>query len=247
MHYRITALLIAALLLAGGCATPETWEHVSPDPEGYRDYVESVTAAYRRADDSVVICVTGQKAAVPPLVFGRLPVEPFSLVLPADATARVQSGEHAVLPRFVPSPAEIGGPCPAPDTAGAALPVRVVQSRDFGHPEFERIPDAALAEALASQPETPAVVVFMSEGWWRPGRRPDTDTENWWRAAHAPSLVFVDTRPRFDGTRAVLVDPGLRPAKGNAAYIVALPAALALDIIALPLFFITLATGIYGG
>jgi hypothetical protein len=247
LHIRLCTFLFGLVLLTGGCATPETWERVSPDPEGYRDYVQSVTAAYRQADGNVVICVTGQKAAVPPLVFGRLRVEPFSLILPADAGSRVEPGEHAALPRYVPAPSEIGGPCPENSAAGIPLPVRVIESRDAGHPDFDWIQDEALAEAIASQKEVPAVLVFMSEGWWRPGKRPDTETEGWWREAHAPSIVFIAARPRFDGARAVLVDPGLRPVDGNPAYVAALPAAAVLDILAFPIFVVAVVTGAYKG
>lgn len=247
LHYRNLAFLFGAALLTGGCATPETWERVSPDPEGYRDYVESVTAAYRQADDSIVICVTGQKAAVPPLVFGRLPIEPFSLIVPADAGAHIQPGEHATLPRYVPAPSEIGGPCPATGAAAVPLPVRIIESRDLGHPDFDRIPEEALAEAIASQPELPAAMVFMSEGWWRPGKRPDTETEGWWREAHEPSIVLIAANPRFDGARAVLVDPGLRPVDGNPAYVAALPVAAVLDILAFPVFVVAVVTGVYKG
>ena len=102
-----------------------------------------------------------------------------------------------------------------------------------------------MAAAVAGQPEVPTVIVFMSEGWWRPGKRPDTETENWWRAAHDPKIVYVDPRPRFDGARAVLIEPGLRPARGNPAYIAALPPAVVLDVLMLPVFLISVAAG-YG-
>lgn len=211
--------------------------------------MESVTAAYRQADGSVVICVTGQKAATPPLMFGRLPVESFSVILPADADAdaRIQPGEHTSLRRYVPGPAEIGGPCLETGAAGTAVPVRSIESRDLGHPAFERIPEPAVAEAIAGQTEVPAVIVFMSEGWWRPGKRPNTETEGWWREAHAPSIVYIADRPRFDGNRAVLVDPGLRPVDGNPAYIAVLPVAAVLDILAFPVFVVAVVTGLYKG
>lgn len=246
-NFRILILAPLLALATAGCAVPNTWEKVSPDSEGYRDYVESVTAAHRRSDGSVVVCVTGQRAATPPLVFGRLPVEPFSLILPADAGDRVEPGEQASVRRYVPAPAEIGGPCPEPTTSDTALPVRIVQSRDIGHPDFDYIPEPAMAEAIAGQPEAPAIVVFMSEGWWRPGDRPDTETEGWWREARDPKIVYLDLLPRFDGSRAVLIEPGLRPAEGNPVYIAALPAAVVQDVLMFPIFVIAVATGIYEG
>lgn len=239
--FRIFVLAPLLALATAGCATPNTWEKVSPDPEGYRDYVESVTAAHRRSDGGVVVCVAGQRAATPPLVFGRLPVEPFSLILPADAGARVEAGDHASVRRYVPTPAEIDSRCAEPTAPGMTLPVRIIHSRDLGHPDFDWIPEPALADAIAGQPEVPAIVVFMSEGWWRPGKRPDTESEGWWREDRDPKIVYVDPRSRFDGARAVLIEPGLRPAEGNPAYVAALPAAVVLDILMVPLFVISVA------
>ncbi len=247
LPYCLRLLILAAAITAGGCATPNTWEKVSPDPEGYRDYVESVTAAYRRHDGSVVVCVTGQRAATPPLVFGRLPVEAFSLILPADATARIETGDHASVRRYETAATEVEGPCPEPAAPGTALPVRIVHSRDIGHPVFHWIPEPAMARTIAGQPEVPAIVVFMSEGWWRPGKRPDTESEGWWREDRDPKIVYVDSQSRFDGAQAVLIEPGLRPADGNPAYVAALPAAVVLDILMAPVFIIAVATGVYEG
>ena len=244
---RIVVLVPLLALATAGCAIPRTWEKISPAEEGYRDYVESVTAAYRQDDGSVIVCVTGQRAATGPLVFGRLPVEPFSLRLPVDAAAQVDPGEHASVRRYVPPASAVGGPCPRAEVAGASLPVRIVRCRELGHPAFDRVPEAAMAAVIADQPLEPAILVFMSEGWWRPGNPPDTETEGWWRNDRDPKIVYVDSEPRFNSARAVLIEPGLRPVAGNPLYVAALPAAAALDILTIPVFIVAVVTGVYKG
>ena len=245
--FRIFILGPLFALATAGCAVPNTWEKISPGPEGYRDYVESVTVAYRRVDGSIVICVTGQRAATPPLVFGRLPVEPFSLILPADAAARVEAGDHASVRRYELAATEVEGPCAEPATLGVALPVHIADSEEFSNRVFDLFPEPAVAETIARQPKVPTIVVFMSRGWWRGGGPPDSQPEGWWRENHDPKIVYVDPQPRFDGARAVQIEPGLRPAKGNPAYIAALPAAVVLDVLMFPIFIVAVATGIYEG
>ena len=242
---RIMAVAWAASMAAA--CTANTWERISPDPAGYTDSVKSVTSAHRGDDGSVVICVTGYPAS-PPAVFGSNPVEAFSLILPAETTGLVPvearplrrrddraATVHPTIRRYDLAATELAGPCRDPKVSGIAVPVHTIRHSDLGyesHESFSEIPAAAVAGVIERQATPPAVYAFITYEFG--GRR--------------AKVVYVAAKARFDGVRAVLIEPGVRrPVKGNPLYIPVLPVAAVLDVLTVPVFIFAVVTGIYRG
>lgn len=227
---RIMALAWAASMLSG--CVYNVWEKVSPDPQGYSDTVDSVTAAYLRDDGHVVVCVTGN-LATPPLPFGDFPDEAFSLILPADTGGRLAvDDEHASLRRYGLAAADVAGACADSTAPGTPLPVHAVGPGDLGHSEYKSfhfISDADLAELFDSRGGPPAVFVYRS------------------RSSGFPWIIYVASEARFDGARAVLLERNRRPVKGNPAYVVLLPAVFVFDVlVTVPVLLLAIAFGYHG-
>lgn len=223
---RIMALAWAASMLAG--CTANILERTSPNPNGYPDQVTAVTSAHQRDDGSVVVCVIGKPGAIPAFTLaGGSPDEAFSLILPADTTGRLTIDRaHASLPRYLPGVADAAGACADRAPPGTPLPVHAVTNGDLGYPEHERltnIPDAALEDLFDSRAGPPAIYVHT------------------WSPADYREIIYVAPEARFDGARAVFMEPGRRPAQGNPAYIAALPVAVVVDVLMAPvyLYYIT--------
>ncbi|MDH3703977.1 MAG: hypothetical protein OEU46_21995 [Alphaproteobacteria bacterium] len=212
--------VVSAVAVAAGC-TANTWEKISPNSEGYWDHVEAVTSAGRRDDGSIVVCVIGRPAAVPPFV-GDRQAEAFSLVLSAEIAGLVAIDAHPYMRRYRLTKADVAGPCQGSVADASAVPVHTFRHGDLGYPEgdrFNRIP-TAVGAFIEHRASPPAVYVFMTN-------LSGNKTAN---------IVYAATEARFDGGRAVLIQPGQRPVKGKPGYIAALPVTVVVDVLLLPVY-----------
>ena len=78
---------------------------------------------------------------------------------------------------------------------------------------LKKIPDATLAALFDSRAGPPAVYVYV------------------YKSSGYPEIIYVAPEARFDGARAVHIERGPRPVKGNPAYVVVLPFAVVFDVV----------------
>lgn len=219
-----TALTGAMLLVStlSGCATYNTAQNIRPwgDEAMDMDSVAEVTAAWREADGTLRICVTGTPAERSENMAMLFPGADYGIVFPAGlyetgaADAPKLYRTKAAEPTFNPTAAEIEGPCPTPPTGSAAVPVRHVRPGDLGVDSFAFAKGAALATLFASEPAGPAIFEF---------------------ADHPSSYIYYRAgAPSFDGSAVVEIGLAPRAVEPRPAWILALPFALVFDVATSP-------------
>jgi hypothetical protein len=217
-------LAAAALILPlAGCATSLTMERISPT-EKYSDFVSDVTSAHRLPSGAVVLCVVGRPARTPSPFGGGYTA--FSVTLPPHASPTMPKSIRREIPEYRIATADVGGACAADDRA-APLPVRRIDSGLLGDPDFSFIDYEKLAPLVLGPTAEPAAVWVVDSyySWNRQG-------------SSLPNVIYVDESARFEGRRAVKIETGQRNVKGEPAYVLLFPFAVAWDVLMIPFYLL---------
>lgn len=216
--------LAAALLLAGfltsGCATKLTAKAIYPGDEKKADEINQVTTAWRDEAGNVTLCVYGLPAGANAwLAEGRS----YSLVYPAATSPQLEIVHHETIPRYRVTAADVRDACAPTMNSMTEIPVQSINADEFGDTDYCRISDNALATYFENRVEAPAIYMF------------DYSFGTEMSRSYRMNVVYVHEAPIFKDARAVEIATDPRRIPSRPAYILALPFALALDLVSSPI------------
>lgn len=233
--------LLAAIVALGttGCATYNTsilvWPRLDRIDEGvHTDHIYEVSTAYRDPGGNLLVCVRGAPA-------GRawwLGDTEFALVVPhgvlSGQPAAGQVGRGVWAPsKYVLSAKDIEDHCP-PRVAGAddysALPIRRLTPGDFGSRAVDDVPKDRVRAVFGSEASRPALYVIS--GQWIEGSTVQTTV-----------IVYVHDSVVARESPALEIGTAPRQVGSQYAWALALPFAVAVDLVTLPLELLVLLVG----
>jgi len=226
-------------LSAAGCATYNTsilvWPSLDRIDQGvHSDHIYEVSAAYRDQPGNVFLCVRGAPA-------GRawwLGDTEFALIVPhgiltgQPAAGQLRRGAWAPS-KYVLSAKDVKSYCP-PRVAGtdayAVLPVKRFKPEDFGSRALDGVPKDSVRALFRSEAGAPAV--YLISGKWIEG----SSVEN-------RVIVYVHDSVVARESSAVEIDAAPRQVGSQTAWIIALPFAVAFDVLTFPVQLLVLLVG----
>lgn len=239
MLYARLLLSGALVLCAAGCATYNTSILVWPgldrlDKGVHSDHIYEVVAGYRDRSGNVVVCVRGAPAGRAwwlgdtefslTVAHGILAAQPGATSLRRGSWARSS---------YAPPAENIRSYCP-PRLAGAddysVLPITRLKPQDFGRRAVDDMPKDKVRAIFHGEGSRPALYVIS--GQWLEGSTVETLVIVYVHdsvvARESPALE-IDTQPRQVGSQ-----PG---------WLLALPFAVAFDILTSPIQLLAILTG----
>jgi hypothetical protein len=234
-RYARWLLAASAALGTAGCATYNTATLVWPsldrlDQGVHVDLVFEVKAGYRDPAGDVLVCVRGRPA-------GRawwLDNTDFALVVSRRVVAggdapRIRRGSWAPS-RYVPPPEDIRSSCPvAGDKTYPALPMVRFKAEDFGARVIGDVPRDKV-RALIRDQAGPALCVISGKSWQG-------------SSLEDAVIVYVHDAVIALDSPALEIDTEPRQVGSQPAWALALPFALAFDIVTFPFQLLALLAG----